>query len=181
MSKPLTLITAILLLSFSIFGQEAATSDSLPENIMNKNIQSLDGKSFRLAESRGKVSIILLWASWCGPCWFAAKDLNKVRGDYDNRNVEIIGLTAENSREDRKSVRKFVRTNKIGFKIGWIDEQTAVSLAATPAVIPQIMVITNDGHVVKRFLGYNPMPQKTLAELNAVVNQYLIKQSGTER
>ena len=182
MSKLSILVVAILLLSFSAFAQEAAaTSDSLPEKVMTQNIQSLDRTSFRLAESRGKVSIVLLWASWCGPCRFAANALNKVRGDYDNRNVEIIGLTAENPRTDRKSVRKFVRANKIGYEIGWIDQQTAVALAANHAVIPQILVITNDGRVVKRFLGYNPMPQKTLGELNAVVDQFLTEQNRTGR
>ena len=181
MLKPLLLIAATLLLNFSVFAQEATSPDSLPKNIMNKNIYTLEGNLFRLVETKGKVSIVLLWASWCGPCRFAANGLNEVRGDYDNRNVEIIGLTSENPRRDRKSVRKFVRANRIRFNIGWIDQQTAVALAANRTVIPQILVIANDGRVVKRFLGYNPSPQKTLAELSAVVDQYLNEQNRTER
>ncbi len=179
MSKPLILIAAALLFSFSAFAQETTSADSLPGSLMNKNIQTLDGKRFRLAAAKSKVGIILLWASWCGPCRFAANGLNEVRGDYDNRRVEIIGLTAENPVQDRKSVRKFVRANKIRFKIGWIDQQTAVVLAANPAVVPQILVITNDGRVVKRFIGYNP--EKTLAQLNTIVGQYLTEPNKKEK
>src|ERR1044072_8956443 len=40
----------------------------LPASMMERRIRTLDNNHFRLADFQGKVLVINLWASWCGPC-----------------------------------------------------------------------------------------------------------------
>ena len=40
----------------------------LPASVKNAPIQTLDGEPLRLADYAGKVLILDVWATWCGPC-----------------------------------------------------------------------------------------------------------------
>lgn len=172
-SRGLIIMAAALFFSCTGYAQDNASLEKLPPSVMKASILNLDGTSFRLAEGKGKVKIVLLWASWCGPCWLAADALNKVHADYLRREVEIVGLTPENPRTDRRSVRKFIRTHRIRFKIGWADEEMAKLLIGGHPSVPQIIVVTNDGRIIKRLLGYNPNPETTLKQLSEAVESQM--------
>jgi thiol-disulfide isomerase/thioredoxin len=134
----------------------------LPESVLSRELQSLDKGSFRLADFGGKVFVINLWATWCGPCRREIPEYEQVRKDYAGRGVEFIGLTPENPRSDSERVKKFVRELNFGFRIGWLDRQTAITLMNGRNVIPQTFVVAADGHVVRHFRGYSPRRGATL-------------------
>src|SRR5688500_15778672 len=67
----------------------------LPEKVLQRRIRTLDNNYFRLAEFQGKVIVINLRASWCGPCRREVPEYEAVRREFLGRNVEFIGLTTE--------------------------------------------------------------------------------------
>lgn len=143
----------------------------LPENVMNAEVQSLDGKPFKLADYKGKVVIIDLWATWCGPCRMSIPDLIELSNEFKSRGVEVIGLTTEDPVESVETVRAFVKQYKMNYKVGWAEADLARTLAQGRGVIPQAFVITRDGRVLKRLIGYNP--QSSPAVLREAVTQAL--------
>ena len=131
----------------------------LPASVMNAELKALDGSTFKLADYPGKVLLVNLWATWCGPCRAEIPDLIKVSQEFKARGVEIIGLTNENQDLDEEKVKNFVRELKIPYKIGWAEQNFALELMQGQVRnnIPQSFVISRDGRVVKRFVGFSPV------------------------
>jgi thiol-disulfide isomerase/thioredoxin len=92
---------------------------SLPEGLRARQIETLDRGSFRLADFQGKVLVINLWASWCGPCRREVPEYEKVRKEYHDRQVEFVGLTTEDPYTSAGRVKKFIRDTNFTFRIGW--------------------------------------------------------------
>ena len=128
----------------------------LPERLLERHIRSLDDNSFRLADFHGKVLVINLWASWCGPCRREIPEYEKVRKDYLKVDVEFIGLTTEDPAGAAQRVNKFVRDTGFGFLLGWADRETARMLMNGKREIPQTLVIDGGGSVVNHWAGYSP-------------------------
>lgn len=126
----------------------------LPEGILERRIKALDNSSFRLADFHGKVIVINLWASWCGPCRREIPEYEKVRKAYVGRDVEFIGLTDEDPRTSSDRVNRFVREVSFGFRLGWADREMARTLLNGLNSIPQTLVIDADGRVVNHWAGY---------------------------
>jgi thiol-disulfide isomerase/thioredoxin len=127
---------------------------SLPETLLERRIRALDGKSFRLADFQGKVLVINLWASWCGPCRREVPEYEEVRKDYSGRGVEFIGLTPEDPSEAAGNVRNFVHATQFGFLLGWADREMARTLMNGRQSIPQTIVIDPKGSVISHWAGY---------------------------
>jgi thiol-disulfide isomerase/thioredoxin len=131
-----------------------SASETLPEGLMKHELQSLEQGSFRLADFGGKVVVVNLWASWCGPCRREIPDFEEVRRDYSGRGVEFVGLTTENPRTDAGRVRQFLRDVKFGFRLGWADRETAIGLMNGRYTIPQTYVLDREGRVLLHMRGY---------------------------
>jgi thiol-disulfide isomerase/thioredoxin len=119
---------------------------ALPEQILTRELKSLDKGSFTLGDFAGKIVVVNIWASWCGPCRNEVPEYEKVRKEYAGRAVEFIGLTTEDPRTSSARVNQFVRDFKFGFRLGWADHETAQTLMNGRSVIPQTLVIASTGH-----------------------------------
>ncbi len=132
-----------------------ALGTSLPESLLDRPLKSLDNGSFRLADFAGKVLVVNLWASWCGPCRAEVPAYEKVRKEYAGREVEFIGLTTEDPRTSSDRVRQFVRNLNFRFRLGWADRETALTLMNGRSTIPQTLVIASNGRIVSHWHGYS--------------------------
>lgn len=130
--------------------------NTVPKGLLSREFEALDKSTFRLADFSGKVIVVNLWATWCGPCRREVPDYEKVRKQFADRGVEFIGLTTEDPITTRSRVQKFVRDFNFKFRIGWADGDTAHILMNGRNVIPQTLVISADGRIISHWSGYNP-------------------------
>jgi thiol-disulfide isomerase/thioredoxin len=147
----------------------------LPESLLQRQLKSLDKSSFRLADFGGKVVVLNLWASWCGPCRSEIPEYEKVRKDYAGREVEFIGLTTEDPRTASDRVKQFVRNSNFGFRLGWADNETARMLMNGNRSIPQTLVFTPGGRIVSHWNGY--VRGRSGDRLRASIEQALARSS----
>jgi len=146
-------------------------ASALPEALLNHKLQGIDNSIFRLADFNGKVIVINMWATWCGPCRREVPDYEKVRKEFTGRAVEFIALTTEDPVATRDKVQKFARDLHFGFRIGWADRETARVLMNGRNAVPQTLVLGTDGHVLTRWVGYSA--QHSGDRLRAAINQGL--------
>ena len=128
----------------------------LPDSLMNRQFETLDRGRFSLADHAGKVVVLNLWATWCPPCRQETPELDAISREYEARGVTMIGLTVEDPAEHGERVRKFVREAKVSYRIGWISRDAALQLTGGRNVLPQTFVISGEGRLVRRIVGYNP-------------------------
>jgi len=128
----------------------------LSERLRERKIKGIDKEDFRLADFEGKVVVINLWASWCGPCRREVPDYERVRKSYEGQEVEFVALTTEDPDEARDEVKKFLRQVSFNFRLGWADRELARALMNGRNSIPQTIVFDTAGRVVKAWSGYAP-------------------------
>ncbi len=127
----------------------------MPERLLNHEVKGIDKTTFKLADFTGKIVVINLWATWCGPCRAEVPDYEKVRKEFAGKPVEFIGLTTEDPARAADKVKQFVRDFNFGFRVGWADGAMARALMNGKNVIPQTLVISSDGHIISHWHGYS--------------------------
>jgi thiol-disulfide isomerase/thioredoxin len=155
-----------------------APAAPLPASLMTTELKTIDGKTIKLADYAGKVVVVNLWATWCGPCRYEIPHLINLAEEYKGR-VEFIGLTNEDPVDDLEKVKGFVRDQKINYTIGWTTQEFALGMMQGQIrnSIPQSFVIARDGRVLKRFIGFSPT--NTPPQMHDALEQAVNDKSGT--
>jgi thiol-disulfide isomerase/thioredoxin len=146
-----------------------AASLTLPQQMRDTKLQTLDGGSLKLSDFADKVLIVNIWATWCGPCKQEMPELVKISNEYKSRGLVVLGLaTSYNEHNDQAHVKEFVKAQNVPYKIIWDDGTLAaplVQMVQGQSVIPQSFVISRDGRIVKHFTGFRPYADPQLMRL----------------
>lgn len=144
---------------------------TLPATVMDASFKTIDGGSKRLSDYSGKVLVVDLWATWCGPCRQEIPHLIQMANEYKSKGVEVIGLTNEDPIYATEQVKAFTKQFNINYPIGWADVNMQIGLMNGRNGIPQTIIIGRDGKVKKHFVGFSPaisVPQMKAALDEAV-------------
>jgi thiol-disulfide isomerase/thioredoxin len=71
------------------------------------------GKEMSISDLKGKIVLIDVWSSWCGPCREQVPDLKKLYNKYNGQGFEIIGISMDDNKE---SWLKAIRQDKQPWK-----------------------------------------------------------------
>jgi len=129
---------------------------TLPRPILEAENKATSGGPIKLADYSGKVLLVNLWATWCGPCRMETPELVKLHKEFQSRGVEMIGLSTEDPEASAESVSDFIREYNVDYQIGWATREVAIALMQGRSSIPQSFVIARDGRIVRRFIGFRP-------------------------
>jgi len=144
---------------------------TLPRPILDAENRAASGGPIKLADYSGKVLLVNLWATWCGPCRMETPELVKLHKEYQSRGVEMIGLSTEDPDASAESVAEFVKAYDVKYHIGWATREVAIALMQGRTNIPQSFIIARDGRIVKRFIGFRP--DATPAQIRQALDEAL--------
>ena len=100
---------ASIIVFLIVFFREGKAQTQYNLHNMEIALPSLKGDTLRLSSLNGKVVLIDFWASWCGPCRVANKNLVKLYEKYRNSGFEIFAVSVD---EDKDAWIKAVKKDK---------------------------------------------------------------------
>ena len=112
------------------------------------SVELNDGSIYTLSDSRGRVVLINIWATWCGPC---CREMPAFQRLYEEFGDELQ-IVAVNYAESKKSVDQFVENEGYTFPFAY-DEDAVVSALYPSDGIPYTVIIDTKGKVYQTFLG----------------------------
>jgi cytochrome c biogenesis protein CcmG, thiol:disulfide interchange protein DsbE len=145
---------------------------TVPAVVLDTEMPSSTGEPIKLSNYSGKVLIINLWATWCGPCRNETPELVRLYKEYQGQGLEVVALSTEDPVRSAESVRQFIREYEVTYPVGWATREVAIALMAGKTSIPQNFIITRDGRIRKRFIGFHPI--KTPPQLKQAIEEALL-------
>jgi cytochrome c biogenesis protein CcmG/thiol:disulfide interchange protein DsbE len=119
-------------------------------------LPSLDGRSVKLSEFRGKAVVLNFWATWCPPCkeempWFA--DLQK---QYGKDGLVVIGVAMDDS--SPSSIAKFTSQLGVNYPVLMGTDQVSDDYGDVQ-YLPTTFYIARDGTIMDKVTGLAGRPE----------------------
>jgi thiol-disulfide isomerase/thioredoxin len=114
------------------------------------SITDSSGHSAELADLKGKIVVVNLWATWCEPCLREMPSLERLQSRLGER---IAVLAVSEDRGGNKTVEPFIA--KLGLKSVkiYIDPKSEVGHAFGARGLPTSFLIDREGKVLGRVEG----------------------------
>ena len=111
-----------------------------------------DGKKVNFADFKGKVVIVNLWATWCGPCKVEMPTLAKLARDYEGKPVAVVAISID--KPDKVAEAKALQAAQAPLKF-YNDPASQLEwiLKPPPEGMPTTIILGKDGFERGRVSG----------------------------
>jgi len=102
------------------------------------------GKPLRVADLKGKVVVLNLWATWCAPCVAEMPTLARLSQEYAGQPVEVVAVSLDRASEVDKARLFIARHAPLKF---YSDPKSSLPFAFDPpaAGVPTTVIYGKDG------------------------------------
>lgn len=102
------------------------------------------GSRVRLSDLRGKVVVVVFWASWCAPCRAEAPVIDRVARRHEGKGVVVLGVAT--SGDDWQRAAEFAKSQNLGYTT-LFDDGDHVASAFRVQELPTLAIIDKEGIV----------------------------------
>ena len=124
------------------------------------------GRTKTLADYRGQVVLLNVWATWCGPCRVEMPSIEALHRAYGADGLHIVAVSIDDAGQE-KAVRDFARELGLTFEI-LHDPTGDIQKSYQTTGVPETFVIGPDGVIRKKIIG--------AADWNSPANRALVAQ-----
>ncbi|PIC63693.1 thiol-disulfide oxidoreductase [Sporosarcina sp. P13] len=127
-------------------------------------LTTLDGKTAKLSDYRGKMVLLNFWASWCPPCRSEMPHMETYYKEHSElENVEILAVNMTKTEKNKEqSAKDFVEEYQLTFPI-LLDKKSDVMKMYQVKVYPTTYIINEEGVITDKAMF--PLDDKLLKEL----------------
>ncbi len=136
-------------------------------------VEDTSGNVIRLKDFLGKYLLIDFWNTGCIPCKLSLPMLSSISKKYESKGLKVLSISLDT---DRKIWKNSIKSDRMTWLQGsdlrgfsFMDKK-AISFKYELSAVPQFFLISPEGKVLYRQLGYSGNPDKNqiLDELNKI-------------
>jgi cytochrome c biogenesis protein CcmG, thiol:disulfide interchange protein DsbE len=110
---------------------------------------TVDGRSERLSDLRGKVVVLNFWATWCAPCVDETPSLVALQKRIAPLDGTVLGVSLDDNQE---AYLDFLKTFQINFPT-YRDPTKKSALDFGTTKYPETYIITRRGRIDRKIVG----------------------------
>ena len=151
-----SLAVVIALVLVSLFQDDPdlipAKLSSPPENIPAPDFTfpDLNGRNISLSDYKGKVVLVNVWATWCGPCVYEMPSMERLYKEFRGQNFEILAVSIDAGGKD--IVAPFMKKHNLTFP-ALLDPKGTIKTLYGVTGIPESYIIDKQGTLIGKVIG----------------------------
>jgi thiol-disulfide isomerase/thioredoxin len=114
-------------------------------------LDDAQGRSRNLADFKGKVVLLNIWATWCGPCRKEMPALDRLQAELGGPDFEVVALSIDRGGMD--AVRKFFADIGIHNLAMYLDSSGQALRQLGAVGLPTTLLLERDGREIGRLIG----------------------------
>jgi thiol-disulfide isomerase/thioredoxin len=112
-------------------------------------LQDMNGHAVRFADFKGKVIVLNVWATWCGPCQVEIPELVEAYTRYRDQDVVVLGVSLDDTAE---MLREYAPTKQMNYPLLLMQDDFDDAYGPIFGV-PITFFIGRDGTISRRHFG----------------------------
>ena len=113
-------------------------------------LESLDGKTVRLSDFRGKGVLLNFWATWCQPCKIEMRWFEQLQKQYGSQGLQVIGIAMDGASKDE--IAEFANNLGVDYLILLGKEDIGDAYGGVQ-FLPATFYVGRDGKIVDEVFG----------------------------
>jgi len=104
-----------------------------------------------LADYKGKVVLLNLWATWCAPCKVEMPSLSRLQAALGGNDFAVVPVSLDRTGPD--APRKFLASNNLGNLPLLLDASASLANKLGASGLPATLILDREGREIARLLG----------------------------
>lgn len=130
-------------------------------------LQTVDAKTEKLSDFRGKKVILNFWATWCPPCKAEMPHMEEFYKENHDKGITIVSVNLTTGETDPNNVPKFISDYGLTFPV-LLDKQGEAGNLYQAFTIPTSYIIDTKGVIREKIVG--PMNKETMEKLTSSID-----------
>lgn len=154
---------AIKLAGNEKFGREGTLAKTVEEELVGlktlaigkpaPDVQATDlktGDKVKLSNYKGKVVLLDVWATWCGPCKAMIPHEREMVKKLEGKPFQLISVSAD---DEKSTLEKFIEKTPMPWTHWWDGPESEVLKKYRVHAFPTLYLIDAKGVIRKKFIG----------------------------
>ncbi len=110
-----------------------------------------DGRALSIADFRGRLVLLNIWATWCAPCRREMPTLDRLQAELGGTDFEVVALSID--RQGVPAVKTFYEELGLEALGVFVDRSTKVTRDLSVIGIPTTLLVDRLGREIGRVVG----------------------------
>ncbi|HEY8276190.1 MAG TPA: TlpA disulfide reductase family protein [Methyloceanibacter sp.] len=122
-----------------------------PLDLPELNFAGANGEAKSLADFKGKIVLLNIWASWCVPCREEMPQLDTLQAELGGKDFEVVAVNIDRGGGDK--AKKFLSETGTSHLVPYTDLSGKLFAAVKAVGMPTTLLISRDGKEIGRLVG----------------------------